>query len=684
MVSFSGIGSGLDIQGLVESLVAAERASSDLQLNRQGVRLSQKFSALGSLKGAISSFQASLSELANLNSYNRKTATSSAATEVGVSVLSSAIPNTYQIEVSQLAESHSLASAAFLDTDSTTLGSGTITISFGTTDYEPGTDTYNSFTANAERDPVVITIDDGNNTLDGIMSAINAADANVTAAVINDGTGFRLLLTSTDTGEVNSLQVTVSDTDGNNTDTSGLSVFAFNAAATNLEQTAAAQDAIFSVNGLGITQPENDINSVIPSVELSLQDVTTGPVSISIEPDTQAIVQAVETFIAGYNGYIETINNLSAYDADSETAGPLIGDFTLRSIEGQVNNILRSSVAGLTGSITNLVGLGITTSAEGTLTLNSESLQNALDENPEEVMQLFAAVATPDSDSLSFVSSSDATVPGLYGVEITAFASNGYFTGTSVLPDFGGGGSLVIDSNNDNLTLEIDGISTGELTLTSGTYTSGDALAAELQARINNATNIANAALSVSVLYDGGTNSLTITSDAGGSASSVEIVAVDGNTPGTLGFAVGTGVDGQDIIGTIGGAPASGVGNILVGAEGTDVEGLRIEVSGVTTGFQGNVNFTRGMASQLDELFDQLLDAEGALTGRISSFEDRLDDLEDRRADLELRWEAIRERYTTQFNALDSLLAQLQATSVYLEGQLDNLLKPNPGFGNNS
>ena len=249
--------------------------------------------------------------------------------------------------------------------------------------------------------------------------------------------------------------------------------------------------------------------------------------------------------------------------------------------------------------------------------------------------------------------------------------------GDSVLPNFGTGGTVVIDSDNNNLTFEIDGITTSEITLTSGTYTSGEDLAAELQVQLNGAQELLDASRTVSVSYDSGSNRLSVTSNTLGSASTVNILAIDTNTTASLGFSVSSGVDGSDVVGTINGESATGTGNVLVGDSETAAEGLSLIISGTATGSRGDVNFTRGIADQVNTLLGNILLDEGALETRIDTLKDRIADVATRREDLELRWADIEARYTKQFNALDSLLASLENTSSYLELQFDNLLKPN-------
>jgi flagellar hook-associated protein 2 len=678
MLTASGLGSGLDINSLVSQLVASDRAVSDLQLNRQANNLNAKFSGLGSLKGSLDGFKSTLGGLNTLANFDLKSASSSDNSVFTATAKAEAIPNDYSIAVSQLATSHSLASIAFVDSDETAIGTGTLTIRRGTTNYVLGTDTYNSFSLNQDSTAASITIDSSNNTLEGVMGAINDADIGIGASIVNDGSGFRLLLSSQTTGESNSLEIAVTDDgDADDIDALGLSRLAFNAAATHLEQTNAAVDANFTVNGLAITAADNEVSSAIPGVTLNLKQTSASPVDLSVIADTNAVLSGVSSFITGYNSYISTANALSGYDQENDIAGVLLGDFTLRSIGGQVDNIVRNSVAGLTGSISNLSELGITTSASGTLLLDTDKLNSALADNPQQVSQMFAAIAVPEDNDILFSASTDKTTVGTYPVSISALASAGEMSGDSVLPDFTMGGTVVIDDSNNNLTFEIDGVTISEITLGSATYTSGEDLASELQVQLNGAQELLDASRSVTVNYESGSNRLSIVSNSVGSASAVNILGVDSTTTTSLGFSVSSGTAGTDVAGTINGEPATGAGDVLVGDSETAAEGLGLTISGGTIGSRGNVTFTRGITNQLDSLLGNVLFEDGALESRIDSLQDQLDEVAERRESLELRWEEVEERYRKQFSALDSLLASLGNTSTYLEQQFDNLLKPN-------
>ncbi len=669
MITSTGIGSGLDIEGLVTQLVAAERAPAETRLNSQQARASTKLSAFGVFSSALASFQDSLAQLSSISSFNQRAATSSDSTVVGITANNSAVAASYDITVSQLAKPHSLASGSFAATTDV-VGTGTLTIRFGTTDYTPpvpGPESYNQFTVNPERGAATITIDSSNNTLAGVRDAINSANAGVGAVIVNDGTGFRLLLTSDSTGAQNSLEIAVADTgDGNNTDTAGLSALSFNAGATNLSQTVAAQDALFTINGLPVASAQNTASDAISGVNLTFKGTSTAPVSASISENHDAVKQLITDFVAAYNSFNTTAAQLTSYDPDTRTAGPLQGDFSARSISSQLSRTVVDAVAGFNGPFQSLVGIGITTQADGSLAIDDSALDTALQNNFDKVSGLFAAAGFPSDSNIDYISASSATTVASYDVNISSLASQGQLTGAAIT-----GFPLTIDANNDNLTLLVDGISSGSIALTQGTYATGSDLAAELQTQINGDTALVGAGARVTVSFAG--NQLTITSNRYGAASQVNISAVDTNTAASLGLAVANGTDGLDVAGTIGGVAATGAGQTLTGATGSDAEGLQLLISGGPLGARGTVDFSRGVADQLNTLIDSFIQSSGVISSRTGSLQDALDTIAEQRTALDRRMQTVEARFRSRFTALDTLMSQLQNTSNFLTQQLANL-----------
>jgi flagellar hook-associated protein 2 len=271
---------------------------------------------------------------------------------------------------------------------------------------------------------------------------------------------------------------------------------------------------------------------------------------------------------------------------------------------------------------------------------------------------------------------------GEYAVNVTQLATRGVLGGAGVLPNFAGAESLTIDADNDRLGITVDGVDLGIITLTRGSYDSGDDLAAEIQARINSAASAQSAALGVTVTYSAGSDSLTLTSDSYGAESSVEISSVGINTAAELGLSVSTGTAGSDMIGTINGQAATASGQILTGADGTAAEGLSLEIDTDTPGDLGSITFGRGLFSLLDGVLDEFLVADGLLENRSSGLQSRIDDIDDQRVALEQRLESIEARYRAQFGSLDLLLSQLQSTSEFLTQQLASL--PGSAFQSDS
>ncbi len=189
-ISSLGTGSGLDLNSLIDQLVAAERAPVENRLNLKEADLQAKLSAFGNLKGAVSSLQDSLKGMTKLGT--DRSATSSDDTVLTATAQSTALVGEYSVQVSDdhLATAHSLASKAY-ESSTSVVGTGTLTIDFGTTEYDEDTEAYTGFTTTADKGPHTVTIDTTNNTLEGVKNAINEADIGVNAVIVNDGSGYR-------------------------------------------------------------------------------------------------------------------------------------------------------------------------------------------------------------------------------------------------------------------------------------------------------------------------------------------------------------------------------------------------------------------------------------------------------------------------------------------------------------
>ncbi len=677
-ISSLGIGSGLDLNGLVSKLVAAERDPAAARLARQEAGFTAEISAFGSLRSGLSDFQGALAALNSNDSFQKKTATSFDTSILTASASTSAQVQSASIEVTQLAQQHALATAAFTDGNAV-IGTGTLTLRFGTTSYDPNTDIYSGFTLNPDQPSQVISIDSSNNTVDGLRDYINQNNFGVKATVVNDGSGSRLVLTSSKSGAANSVEITVADSDGNNTDTAGLSALAFNSAATNLSQTQAAQDANLKVNGLAVTRDSNTVTGVLGGVTLSLKKAAVGtPVQVEVKRNTSAIQQDIENFVDKFNGLQSTINDISGYNADTRQGGVLLGDSAVRAISGRLRGIITAEQPGNSNSIRSLVDIGITSQADGSLSIDSSKLSTALSNDPGAVTALFVPQGRPTDSDIQFSAATGDTQPGTYAVSIATLATQGLYNGGAVLPADFVATPLVVDASNDTFAIKIDGVTSNTISITQGSYTSGTTLASVIQTQINADTALVAAGLTASVSYDAANNRFTIASSRYGSASTVEISSVDTGSAATLGLSIATGTPGVDVVGSINGLSATGSGRLLTSTGGAS-QGLALTVQGTTTGSRGSVEFSSGLSSRLDSVISEFLASDGLIQARENGLSASLQDISDSRVRLDERITALQDRLVRQFSALDALVAQLQQTSSFLTTQLASIPTANSG-----
>ena len=661
-ITATGIGSGLDLNGLVTQLISAQSEPANRRLDVREADFQARISAYGSLKSSLSDFRSALSSITAPSSFSSRSTTSSDSDSVTATASNAASASTYAVEVSQLAQSQKLASDVFTDS-STIVGEGVLTFRFGT--FDSGG---NTFTADADRDIGTVTIDNTNSSLTGIRDAVNAAGIGITASIINDGAGSRLVFGSTSTGASSSIEVTVSgDSVGSDTDTDGLSKLAFDPTSSagsgkNLSQTAAALDANFTIDGLTLSQSSNTLTDVVDGVTLNLLKVTTGPVSIDVSRNTDAATSAVQQFVGSFNQLAATFKSLSGFDADSQQGGVLLGDAVLRTIESNVRQIMTGVVDGLDAAdVRSLSDIGVTTQADGTLALNTSRLNEAMDRNPDAVASLFGVNGLVTDSTVSFDGATDSTQPGRYAVQVSQLATNGQYVGAA-------SSSLTVDALNNTLSVKVDGEFSSVVTLTQKTYASGAELAAEIQAQINADDALQAAGASVSVAFVSG--AFEITSNSYGSDSSVSIVSAPSASSSTLGIGstVGTSTTGADIAGSIGNVAADGSGQQLTGRG--NATGLSLSVVGGSTGLRGTVTFSRGFASELLTAVDGYLAKDAGLESSIEGLEARTETLNEERVALAERLAKEEERIRAEFATLDALVAQFNTTSNFLAAQL--------------
>ena len=665
-ISSLGVGSGIDIRGLVDQLVAAERAPVQNRLDRKETQLQAELSAMGSLKGALNDFRTKVQSLSAASDFRVMKASSSKSDAVSVSASSAAHAGRYDVDVNTLATSQSLASQSFSSPADSVASGGKLTFRFGavTTD---GGGQVTGFNQNADRAVEVVDIPATGTSLTAIRDAVNEAEIGVQASIINDGSGERLVFQAQDAGAANGFVVEVDDDDGNDTDSAGLSQLAFNASAAHQAHTREAQDAELTVNGLSVSRSSNVIDDLVEGVTFTLNETTAAAAEVTVASDVSAVRKKIEGFVDGFNALQDQIEQIAGYDAETKQSGVLQGNAAVRTINSNLRQLVteRLDVLG-ERDVRALVDLGITTNRNGRLEIDSARLDEALADNFDEVGALFGVTGLVDGGGLRYESSRSATTAGEYAVAISQLAEPASVTSTRDLSP-SQATPFTIDADNDALTLTVDGVTSDAITLTHGNYSSGAALAAELQARINGDDNFQSEGVSVEVGFSG--NRLVITSSRYGSESQVDIASVDNTTSSTLGLNTTLNDTGVDVAGTIGGAAAEGFGRYLTAQSGSP-EGLKLEITGSQTGNLGSVTFSRGITDALEDALDSYLKSDSVLASTTDRLESRIDGIGEDRLRLAQRLSRIEERYVSQFSAMDALVAELNQTGDFLGTQL--------------
>ncbi|WP_405233762.1 flagellar filament capping protein FliD [Lentisalinibacter salinarum] len=369
-ITSTGIGSGLDVGGIVEQLVAAEGQPARQRFARQEARAQSELSAYGTLKSALSDFRDQLDGMKSLNSLLTRKASSGNEELFAVVPDETAIPASYSVEVVQLAQAAKLTSGAFADSDAL-VGTGTLTIGVGALSFD-------------------IEITEENNTLAGIRDAINDAvdNAGVSATIVNADAGSYLILSGTRTGASREVSVSQAGGDG------GLAALTYDAVAGtgSLTLSQAAQDAHVRIDGFDVYSETNTVTGAIDGVSIDLLDAAPGETNDAvIEYDVAAVRSTITDFVESYNELVDTVGSLTSYNQETQQGGPLLGDATLRGLEAQLRREFSTPAGNSQSPFGTLAEIGVSLQIDGKLAVDDTRLDEALGANFQDVGRLFAA-----------------------------------------------------------------------------------------------------------------------------------------------------------------------------------------------------------------------------------------------------------------------------------------------------
>lgn len=369
-ISSVGIGSGLDVKSIVSQLVELEKKPLDT-LKLKAAAVTAKVSAFGQIKSLVSTLQDTISKLASVTGWNGVKATSSNAS-VTVSALGGTLPNAFTVEVQRLAQAQAQSSG--LVPKDGAVGAGTLSLQLGS-----WSDDHATFTAGTSS-PVSVAVS-ASDTVADVASKINGANAGVTATVLSDASGQRLLLRSKSTGEEFGFQLSATDSDGNDSDASGLSRLTAGSTVTQYGLNAQA-----TINGAAVSSATNTFDNTVSGVTFVATAVTTSPAELTISRDTDAMKANLEAFVTAYNAVNDILNEGTTYDATAKTAGLLQGDSAAVTLQNTLRTALQSVTAG--GAFAQLSDIGISVLRGGDLEIDSTKLTKSL-QNPDALKNLF-------------------------------------------------------------------------------------------------------------------------------------------------------------------------------------------------------------------------------------------------------------------------------------------------------
>ena len=439
------------------------------------------------------------------------------------------------------------------------------------------------------------------------------------------------------------------------------------------------QDAVLRLGaselggGVEIRRTENKFSDVIQGVELELFGTSKKPITITVTENTGNAKESINDFVDAFNTLSATVRELTKYDTQSNIAGPLLSDRNLADLYNEVSNTTISTVAGLPTSDNMLFAIGLRLNEKGLMSLDEMKLNEKMEEDASKVANVFKTNGTSDHSKVRFLGLTDNTKasPDGFQVDVLETATKGYLLGGRVPPQ------ITVNETNNQLRVKVNGRLSDDLQLREGRFTLGE-IARDIQSKLANDEKVGRR--KVEVVEENGR--LKFTSATFGSRSEIGIEASQENSNLAL-FGLSSedqifSQSGKDVRATIDGNPTEGRGQLVVGAEGTKADGLRVFVTMDNTelkeGVDATVKLTKGVASKLDELLQEYNDQS---TGKVKQYTNdisqQMNNYDDQIKRINKRIEEKQQSLQIKFAKLESTMGRLKAQQNYVGQQLANL-----------
>jgi flagellar hook-associated protein 2 len=435
-----GINSNLDTGGIIDNLVALQRAPINIVEAKRSLEESKLLNfqdlkgRLQTFKGVVttlnseSKFLSTQADFSNSNSLDTNSV-------VSLSTSSQATSGTFSLTVNNLARESKLVSEGF-DSTAATIPNGTLSIGVGD-------------------NSVTITIDSSNNTVDGLRLAINNSGLDVKASFINDGSStnpVRLSVSGTKSGVDN--QVTV-----------GITGFLFGSGTANIvnfTETQSALNSNFVLDGVAVTKSGNVVSDVIDGTILTLESAGSGTVTLTSDTDT--IKDKIQNYVDGFNELMTHLNDLLSLDTETGETSVLFANFTVQNLQQTLRESLSNQIVGVSGDFEYLSQIGLRTASDGTVSIDDGELTDALKEDVGNVSELFSSSGSTTSSAVTFVGFTNTTLPGGYDIQVSNGVPQLATSGSSTFIDATGTGNFfagAVGTDAEGLNFRISSLSDG-------------------------------------------------------------------------------------------------------------------------------------------------------------------------------------------------------------------------------
>jgi flagellar hook-associated protein 2 len=628
--SVSGLISGIDYRSLIDQIIAAEgKPATQARSAVDSIKAQQ--TAIATYRGLLDALRTAAKGMRDGTSFDAMSASAAAIVGTKPIVSASASPTaaaaSYNVSVTSLAKAQKLGSVPQVNTATPVGVTGT-------------------FTVNGQ----AVTVNATDTLLD-VRDKINALNqgtgpTRVSASILSvSGSSQRLVLTSETLGAAGA---TLADTSGNVLQTLG-----FLSDATTVDTGAVLQagtDANFSIDGVNFTRTSNVISDAVAGLTFTLTgEDPTAVTQIKVERFTEGARTAVKGFIDAYNKLTAFIKTQGTAAAEGAANPALYNDTLIRAMRSSLPRTLLAAVPGAAADLLTPGMAGLTLDKSGVLSLDETKFNNAFENRLPDLRKLLQQTGTTTGTGLSYVASTTSTKAGTGAVTVTQLATRSSVTGAGLAGGVYGGAGDTMTVTDTRLG------KSATINLTNGMTST--------QIRDALTTAFGTNGLGLTVTDVGGQLQI----EQAGFGSSAGITVAYGAGAGGEPVAAGTYANGLDIAGTIGGLAATGAGQVLVGAAGSDYAGLSVRYDGAATGAVGDVTVNLGTGSEFERMLDAMVEANtGTLAKRDTAASASILRLQERADRLDARLEVRRESLLKQFARMEVSIAsfQNQAKSV--------------------